>query len=136
RQGATEGLALANAGLGADTRGRIAVGADFRTAQPHIFAAGDVIGWPSLSATSMEQGRLAALAAFDQPTHAAPQLFPFGVYTVPEISYVGATERELTANAVPYVVGLGRYRELVRAEIAGDRSGLLKLLVHAETRAV
>jgi NAD(P) transhydrogenase len=136
RQGATDGLALDRAGLQADARGRIAVGPDFRTAQPHIFAAGDVIGYPSLSATSMEQGRLAALAAFDQPARSTPELFPFGVYTVPEISYVGATERELTTQAVPYVVGLGRYRELVRAEIAGDRAGLLKLLVHADTRVI
>ncbi len=136
RQGATDGLALDNAGLEADSRGRIAVAADLRTAQPHIFAAGDVIGFPSLSATSMEQGRLAALAAFDEPAHPAPELFPFGVYTVPEISYVGATERQLTAEAVPYVVGVGRYREVVRAEIAGDRSGLLKLLVHADTRTI
>ncbi len=82
----------------------------------------------------MEQGRLAALSAFGQPARALPALLPYGIYTIPEISFVGAGERELTAAAVPYVVGLSRYRELARGEIAGDRSGLLKLLVHAETR--
>jgi NAD(P) transhydrogenase len=136
RQGATADLNLAAAGLEADARGRIEVGPDFRTAVPHVFAAGDVIGAPSLAATSMEQGRLAALAAFGEPSGALPCLLPYGIYTVPEISFVGRDERELTAAAVPFVRGLGRYRELARGEIAGDRSGLLKLLVHAETRRV
>ncbi len=134
RQGATDGLHLAAAGLEADARGRIAVDAAYRTAQPHIFAAGDVIGFPGLAATSMEQGRLAALAAFDEPARPLPDLLPYGIYTVPEVSYVGRNEAELTEAAVPYVRGLARYRELTRGEIAGDRSGVLKLLVHAETR--
>jgi NAD(P) transhydrogenase len=134
RQGAAAGLNLAAAGLEADERGRIAVGPDFRTAQPHIFAAGDVIGFPSLAATSLEQGRLAALAAFDQPAQSLDGFVPYGIYTIPELSYVGRNERELTRDAVPYVVGISRYRELARGSIAGDRSGLLKLLVHAETR--
>jgi NAD(P) transhydrogenase len=134
RQGATDDLGLEAAGLEADARGRIAVDADFRTAQSHIFAAGDVIGFPSLAATSMEQGRLAALAAFDQPARGLEGLLPYGIYTIPEISFVGASERELTEAAVPYVVGIARYRELVRGEIAADRAGLLKLLVHATTR--
>ena len=103
----------------------------YRTAQPHIFAAGDVIGFPSLAATSMEQGRLAALAAFDRPAQSLGAILPYGIYSIPEMSFVGPTERELTDDAVPYVVGLGRYRELARGEIAGDRTGLLKLLVHA-----
>jgi NAD(P) transhydrogenase len=136
RQGATDALALDAAGLEADDRGRIAVGDGYRTAQPHIFAAGDVIGFPSLAATSMEQGRLAALAAFDRPASSLGSLLPYGIYTIPEISFVGPTERELTDGAVPYVVGVGRYRELARGEIAGDRTGLLKLLVHANTRQV
>jgi NAD(P) transhydrogenase len=136
RQGATDGLNLAAAGLEADARGRIAVDAAYRTAQPHIFAAGDVIGFPGLAATSMEQGRLAALAALGEPARPMPELLPYGIYTVPEVSYVGRTEAELTEAAVPYVRGLARYRELTRGEIAGDRSGLLKLLVHAETRRV
>jgi NAD(P) transhydrogenase len=134
RQGATEGLNLSAAGLEADERGRIAVSPDYRTAQSHIFAAGDVIGFPSLAATSMEQGRLAALNAFGLPAQTEPGLLPYGIYTIPELSFVGASERELTAGSVPYVIGLSRYRELARAEIAGDRSGLLKLLVDAETR--
>jgi NAD(P) transhydrogenase len=134
RQGATAEVDLAAAGLDADVRGRIAVGPDYRTAQPHIFAAGDVIGFPSLAATSMEQGRLAALAAFDRPARSIPTLLPYGIYTIPEISFVGRDERELTAAAVPYVRGLARYRELSRGEMEGDRSGLLKLLVDADTR--
>lgn len=136
RQGATSGLNLAAAGLEADARGRIDVDSDYRTVQTHIFAAGDVVGFPSLAATSMEQGRLAALAAFDRPSQTAANLLPYGIYTIPEISFVGRTERELTDAAVPYVVGMARYRELSRGEIAGDRSGLLKLLVHVETRRV
>jgi NAD(P) transhydrogenase len=134
RQGATAGLNLATAGLQADRRGRIAVGPDYRTAQPHIFAAGDVIGFPSLAATSMEQGRIAALAAFDRAATALPALLPYGIYTIPEISFVGRGERELTDAAVPYVRGIARYRELARGEIEADRAGLLKLLVHAHTR--
>jgi NAD(P) transhydrogenase len=136
RQGAVEELNLAAAGLESDARGRIAVSTDFRTAQAHIFAAGDVIGFPSLAATSMDQGRLAALAAFDRPAEALGDLLPYGIYTIPEISFVGRCERELTEAAVPYVHGVARYRELSRGEIAGDRTGLLKLLVHAETRQV
>ena len=134
RQGATADLNLELAGLEADERGRIAVDAEYRTAQPHIFAAGDVIGFPSLAATSMEQGRLSALAAFDRPLRSMPDLLPYGIYTVPEISFVGRTERELTDESVPYVVGFGRYRELCRGAIVGDDTGLLKLLVHTDTR--
>jgi NAD(P) transhydrogenase len=134
RQGATAELNLDAAGLRADARGRIEVDAEFRTSQPTIFAAGDVIGFPSLAATSMEQGRLAALAAFGRPAHSMPELLPYGIYSIPEISFVGRTERQLTEQAVPYVVGFGRYRELSRGVISGDRMGLLKLLVHAETR--
>ena len=136
RQGATAGLDLPAAGLEADDRGRIAVGPDYRTSQPHIFAAGDVIGFPSLAATSMEQGRLAALAAFGIPASPMPDLLPYGIYTIPEISFVGRGERELTEAAVPYVVGCARYRELARGEIAGDRTGVLKMLVHAQTREI
>jgi NAD(P) transhydrogenase len=134
RQGATADLCLDAAGLEADERGRILVDAHFRTAQPHIFAVGDVIGFPALAATSMEQGRLAACAAFGvQASELSPAL-PYGIYTIPEISFVGRTERELTERGVPYVVGIARYRELTRGEIAGDNTGLLKLLVHADTR--
>jgi NAD(P) transhydrogenase len=136
RQGATDDLNLPAAGLEADGRGRIAVDSDHRTAQPHIFAAGDVIGFPSLAAASMEQGRLAALAAFDRPAGALHKLLPYGIYTIPELSFAGPGERELTDTGVPYVVGVARYSELARGDIAGDRSGLLKLLVHADSRRI
>ena len=136
RQGATADLRLDAAGLEADGRGRIAVDGMFRTARPHIFAVGDVIGFPALAATSMEQGRLAACAAFGVPAAEMTTALPYGIYTIPEISFVGRTEDELTESAVPYVVGLARYQELTRGEIAGDNTGLLKLLVNAETRAI
>jgi NAD(P) transhydrogenase len=136
RHGATDELDLGAAGLQADPSGRLAVDADLRTAQHHIFAAGDVTGFPGLAATSMEQGRLAALAAFGEPVNSNPALLPYGMYTIPEISFLGAQESELTEAEVPYVRGVARYRELACGEIAGDRTGLLKLLVHAETREV
>jgi NAD(P) transhydrogenase len=136
RQGATDDLRLEAAGLEADARGRISVDERFRTAQPHIFAAGDVIGFPSLAATSMEQGRLAACAAFGVAASDMSGSLPYGIYTIPEISFVGATEEQLTEQRVPYVVGIARYRELTRGEIAGDNAGLLKLLVNADTRGV
>ena len=136
RQGNTEELQLANAGLEADERGRISVGPDFRTATPHIFAAGDVIGWPALAATSMEQGRLAAARAFGDDTATMSELLPIGIYTIPEISYVGRTEEELTREAIGYEVGVSRYRELARGHILGDTYGLLKLLVSTEDHRV
>jgi NAD(P) transhydrogenase len=136
REGATDGLGLTAIGLKADERGRIDVDADYRTAQPHVFAAGDVVGFPSLAATSMEQGRLAALAALGRPARPQPVLLPYGIYTIPEISFVGRSETELTGEATPYAVGIARYRELARGEIAGDYAGLLKLVVHAQTRRV
>ena len=134
RQGATAGLGLDDAGLAADARGRIEVDATYRTAQPHIFAVGDVIGGPALAATGMEQGRLAGLAASGVEPHAMPELLPYGIYTIPEISMVGATERRLTDTGTPYVVGIARYRELARGAIEGDRNGMLKVLVHADSR--
>jgi NAD(P) transhydrogenase len=134
RQGETGDLDLERAGLQADERGRIEVGPDFRTSVDHIYAAGDVIGWPSLAATSMEQGRLAAAHALDQPSHGMSELLPFGIYTIPEISYVGRNEEELTEAACPYEVGISRYRELARGQILGDSYGMLKLLVALEDR--
>lgn len=131
RQGETEELELERAGLEADERGRIAVDPDFRTAVDHIFAAGDVVGWPALAATSMEQGRLASAHALGEDASMCG-LLPIGIYTIPEISYVGRTEEELTHAAVPYEVGLSRYRELARGQILGDTHGLLKLLVSRE----
>jgi NAD(P) transhydrogenase len=134
RQGLTDELALANAGLEADKRGRVTVGPDFRTKVEHIFAVGDVIGFPALAATSMEQGRLAAYAAFGEPAKSLSELLPIGIYTIPEISYVGKNEAELTEASVPYEVGISRYRELARGQILGDSYGVLKLLVSLDDR--
>jgi len=106
----------------------------FRTTVPHIYAAGDVVGFPSLAATSMEQGRLAVRHAFGEPASGIAELLPFGIYTIPEISFVGKTEEELTDAGVPYEIGISRYRELARGAILGDSYGMLKLLVHAHDR--
>ena len=132
RQGATDGLGLDMAGLTADDRGRIEVDGHYRTRVRHIYAAGDVIGFPSLAASSMEQGRLAAAHAFGLMGHGMNGTMPIGIYTIPEISYVGRTEEELTRAAIPYEVGLSRYRELARGQILGDSHGMLKLLVSSE----
>ncbi len=135
RQGLTTALNLPNAGLSADNRGRIKVGSDFRTEVDHIYAVGDVIGFPALAATSMEQGRLAAYAACGEAVHVMRHdLMPIGIYTIPEISYVGSTEDELTERAVPFEVGVARYRELARGQIVGDSYGMLKLLVSSVDR--
>jgi NAD(P) transhydrogenase len=136
RQGETEELALENAGLAADERGRIAVDSTYRTAVEHIYAAGDVIGWPALAATSMEQGRVASAHAFGDETATMNDVVPVGIYTIPEISYVGRTEEELTESAVPYEVGISRYKELARGQILGDTYGMLKLLVSPDDRTV
>ena len=128
RQGATAELKLEAAGLTADARGRIAVDEFFRTEVPHIYAVGDVIGFPALAATSMEQGRLAAHHACGEPVHHATMLQPIGIYSLPEISFIGKTEDQLTEDCVPFEVGVSRYRELARGQIIGDSYGVLKLL--------
>src|SRR3984893_14744290 len=133
RQGNTDSLNLAAAGLEADARGRLKVNEFFQTAVPHIYAAGDVIGFPALAATSMEQGRLATAHMFGAPFRREVSL-PFGIYTIPEIAMVGQTEEQLTAAAIPYEIGVARYEELAKAEMLGDRTGMLKLLFHPETR--
>jgi NAD(P) transhydrogenase len=135
RQGATDDLQLDRTGLETDTRGRLKVDDAFRTSVPHIYAVGDVSGG-GLAATAMEQGRIAALNAFDQPITQLPELIPTGIYAIPEIGYVGRTEEELTDAAVPYVTGVARYSELARGLMTGDADGMLKLLVSAETRRV
>jgi NAD(P) transhydrogenase len=136
RVGATSDLGLEAAGLEADDRGRIEVDARYRTAVPHIYAAGDVIGFPSLASTSSEQGRLAASDAFGLETRSREALLPFGIYSIPEISYVGRNERELTDATVPYEVGIAHYRELARGQILGDHHGLVKLLVSPDDRTI
>jgi len=128
RQGNTAGLNLQAAGLSADHRGRLGVDNHLRTEVPHVFAAGDVIGFPALASTSAEQGRLASCNAFGMCCETKPKLMPYGIYTIPEISMVGATEAELTRRQVPYEVGVARYREIARGQLVGDETGMLKLI--------
>jgi NAD(P) transhydrogenase len=134
RIGATGQLALDKAGLTADERGRLRVDEGFRTSVPHISAAGDIIGFPALASTSSEQGRLAVCHMFGVEAKPTPSGFPYGIYAIPEISMVGATEQELTARKVPYEVGVARYEEIARGQILGDSSGFFKMLFHRETR--
>ncbi len=137
RQGNIDELNLAAAGIEADNRGRIPVDKDFRTKVPHIFAVGDVIGFPALASVSMEQGRIAAERAFgDEHTQSNPSFYPYGIYTIPEISFIGKTEEQLTEEDVPYEVGVAYYREIARGQIRGDTTGRLKLIFHRETRQV
>jgi NAD(P) transhydrogenase len=132
RIGATDALNLEEVGLSADDRGRLKVDGEFRTTVPHIFAAGDVIGYPALAATSSEQGRLAACHMFGHRAEPMNANFPIGVYAIPEISMVGATEEELTRAKVPYETGIARFREIARGQILGDDSGLFKMIFHRE----
>ena len=134
RQGVSDNLKLETAGLTADKRGRIIVDEFFRTSAPNIYAVGDVIGFPALAATSMEQGRIAAHHACGEPLHEVSELHPIGIYSIPEISFVGRTEEQLTQGSVPFEVGVSRYRELARGQIIGDSYGVLKLLVCLDTR--
>jgi NAD(P) transhydrogenase len=136
RQGNVDELNLPAAGLDADERGRIKVDPDVRTKVPHIFAAGDVIGFPSLASVSMEQGRIAAARAFGLPVQSNPANYPYGIYTIPEISFIGKTEEQLTEEDVPYEVGVAYYREIARGQIRGDTTGRLKLIFHRETHEV
>ncbi|MBY0260895.1 MAG: Si-specific NAD(P)(+) transhydrogenase [Phycisphaerales bacterium] len=136
RQGATTRLHLENAGLSADDRGRIKVNENYQTAVPHIYAVGDVIGFPALASTSMEQGRLAAARMYGEHVETASELFPYGIYAIPEISTVGWTEEKLTAAGIPYEAGIAQYRETARGQLIGDDMGMLKMLIHQESGAV
>ena len=136
RQGASDALNLDAAGLTADRRGRIKVDEFFRTAVPHIYAVGDIIGFPALAATSMEQGRVAAQHACGEELHGLDKMQPIGIYSIPEISFVGQNEEQLTHGNVPFEVGVSRYRELARGQIVGDSYGVLKLLVSLEHRTL
>ena len=136
RQGNVDDLNLAAAGLEADTRGRIAVNEDYQTHQPNIYAVGDVIGFPSLASVSMEQGRIAAARALGLPAKSNPATYPYGIYTIPEISFIGKTEEQLTDEDVPYEVGVAYYREIARGQIRGDTTGRLKLIFHRETKEI
>ncbi len=128
RQSNADLLNLDAAGIPIDKRGRISVNEHFQTVTPHIYAAGDVIGFPALAATSMEQGRLAACHMFGAPATNSAFPLPYGVYTIPEISMIGKTERQLTEEKIPYEVGVAKYEELARGQILGDQTGKLKLL--------
>jgi NAD(P) transhydrogenase len=135
RMGATDTLNLAGAGLQADNRGRLSVNPEtFQTAVPNIYAAGDVIGFPSLASTSMEQGRIAARVAVGAIAKEPPKFFPYGIYAVPEISTCGLTEEEVKTRGIPYECGIARFRETSRGHIMGLDSGLLKLIFSLKTR--
>jgi len=136
RQGTTKALALENVGLIPDDRERLKVNEKYQTAVPHIYAAGDVIGFPALASTAMEQGRLAVCHAFGTPTESFPELFPFGIYAIPEISMVGKTEKQLTEAGIPYECGIAHYKEVARGQLLGDQSGMLKLLIHQDTHLI
>lgn len=133
RQGNSDTLNLAAAGLTTAERGRLKVNEFFQTEVEHIYAAGDVIGFPALASTSMEQGRLASCHMFGKPTCMVANLVPYGIYTIPEISTVGQNEEQLTAAKTPYEVGISRYQELAKGQMLGDVQGMLKLLFHPGT---
>jgi NAD(P) transhydrogenase len=134
RSGATSRLNLEAIGVATDPRGRIKVNDVYQSQVPNIYGAGDVIGFPSLASTSREQGRIATCHAFGVEAKHAPELFPYGIYTIPEISFVGKNEEELTDKGVPYEVGKAQYREIARGQIVGDTTGMLKLLFERNTR--
>jgi NAD(P) transhydrogenase len=136
RQGTTGALQLENVNLEPDDRQRLKVNAQYQTEIPNIYAVGDVIGFPALASTAMEQGRLAVCHAFGTPTSSIPDLFPYGIYAIPEISMVGKTEDQLTAAGVPYEAGIAQYKELARGQLLGDDTGMLKLLIHQDTHQI
>jgi NAD(P) transhydrogenase len=133
RQANSDQLNIDAAGLNADTRGKLSVNENFQTSVPHIYAAGDVIGFPALASTAMEQGRLASCHMFGKPSKMMSHLIPYGIYAIPEISMVGATEEELTRKKAPYEIGLARYTELAKGQMLGDENGLLKILFDPDT---
>ncbi len=134
RAGNTRGMRLEELGVSVDERGRIAVDEHFRTSVPHVYAAGDVVGNPALASTSMEQGRIATAHMFDIPfKRTMSPIVPYGIYTIPEIAYVGATEEELKARNIPYEIGRARYENNARGQITGEHDGMLKLLFDPET---
>ncbi|MGB3211822.1 MAG: Si-specific NAD(P)(+) transhydrogenase [Desulforhopalus sp.] len=136
REANTAGLAIENAGIRLNRNHYIEVNELFQTSTPNIYAMGDVVGWPSLAATAMIQGRLAALNALKTRVESFPKIFPFGIYTIPEISYIGITEEEAIAREYKIVIGRCRYRELPRGQISGEREGMLKMIVHQDTREI
>jgi len=133
RQANTDQLNISAAGLSADGRGKLEVNEHYQTAVPHIYAAGDVIGFPSLASTAMEQGRLASCHMFGKTFNRCTDHFPYGIYTIPEISMVGPTEEQLTQSKIPYETGIARYEDLAKGQMLGDDQGMLKLLFDPET---
>jgi NAD(P) transhydrogenase len=136
RVSATDTLGLHTVGIKPDERGKLAVNENFQTSAPHIYAAGDVIGFPALASTSARQGRLATCHAFNVQEAIMDVPLPYGIYAIPEISLVGANEDELTEKGVPYETGIARYREIARGQLLGDEDGMLKVLFHRETLEV
>ncbi len=136
RQGVCGELTLENVGLEYDDRQRLKVNENYQTTAEHIYAVGDVIGFPALASTAMEQGRLAICHAFGKECHSMPDLFPFGIYAIPEISMVGKTEEQLTEAAVPYEAGIAQYSEIARGQLLGDDTGMLKMLIHQENHKI
>jgi NAD(P) transhydrogenase len=136
RQGATDELNLPAIGLTPDARGRVTVDPCFQTAVPYVYAVGDVVGFPALASTSMEQGRVAACSMFGAACEAMQKLLPYGIYSIPEISMVGRTEEQLTHDGIPYETGVAQYREIARGQLLGDEIGMLKLLIEPDTHAV
>ncbi len=136
REGAVRTLGLDEIGLESDGRGRVQVDENFRTSVENVYAVGDLIGFPSLASTSMEQGRIAACHALNIGCEGMSDHFPYGIYTIPEISTVGKTEEELTDAGIPYEVGKSSYKEVSRGTILGDSTGFLKMLFHLETREI
>ena len=136
RKGSTENLNLEKVNVNVDDRGRIIVDKKFRSSTKNIFAAGDVIGFPSLAATSFEQGRLASLHMFKKNTNLMSPNFPVGIYSIPEVSMVGQNENQLIAKNIPYETGIARYKEISRGNILDDKVGLLKLIVHRDTKQI
>ena len=136
RSGNTEELGLETIGVLPNHRGQIEVNEHYQTSQPHIYAVGDVIGYPSLASASYDQGRFAASHFCGDPDHSLVQEIPTGIYTSPEISSIGKTERQLTDEKVPYEVGKASFKHLARAQITGQTVGMLKLLFHRDTLAL
>src|SRR5271157_1798456 len=136
RQANSDLLNIEASGLTSDERGKLLVNEHFQTTVPHIYAAGDVIGFPALASTSMEQGRLASCHMFGTPGKMPPNLIPYGIYTIPEISMVGHTEEQLTQAKTPYEVGLARYAELAKGQMLGDEQGMLKLIFDPQSLKV
>jgi NAD(P) transhydrogenase len=137
RQGVCRSLGLDKVGIECDDRERLSVNEHYQTNVDHVYAAGDVIGFPSLASTSMEQGRRAVCHAFGVDVgNYNTELFPYGIYSVPEISMVGKTEEQLTSEGIPYESGVAHYREIARGKLLGDELGMLKLLIHQDSQKV